>query len=161
MLTKTSFVVVFGDNLRGHPLESDIPRAFAARDMHLLSSTSHRLDRITHQPPKPPSRSTWILETLTPQSRKINAIFVIFRAFSIIWIFFWNFLKTLKNRENFGGVGVGGKGVLGGWWVLLRLQTSSHQTKSCCENGRVTCICIDSIVFDLCLRACARLLKCS
>jgi hypothetical protein len=38
ILTKTSFVVVFGDILRGHPLESDNLRAFAGRDMHLLSS---------------------------------------------------------------------------------------------------------------------------
>ena len=84
MLTKTSFVAVFGDNLRGHPLESDILRAFAGRDMHLLSSCSVNrigmvvemgggvvLEGITHQPPKPPPRSTWILETLTPQVRKI------------------------------------------------------------------------------------------
>ena len=82
MLTKISFVVVFGVNSRGHPLESDIPRAFVGRDMHLLSSTSLCL--------------------------------------------------------------------------LLHLQTSSHQTKSCCENGRMACICIDSIFLDLCLRACAR-----
>jgi hypothetical protein len=38
ILTKTGFVVVFGDILRGHPLESDNLRAFAGRDMHLLSS---------------------------------------------------------------------------------------------------------------------------
>jgi hypothetical protein len=38
MLTKTSFVVVFGDNLRGHHLKSDIPRAFAGREnMHLFA----------------------------------------------------------------------------------------------------------------------------
>jgi hypothetical protein len=30
-----------------------------------------RIEGITHQPPKPPFRSTWILETLTPQNRKL------------------------------------------------------------------------------------------
>jgi hypothetical protein len=46
-----------------------------------------------------------------PQNRKTNIIIAIFRVFSIIWIFFGKFPKILKNRENFGGVGVGGKGV--------------------------------------------------
>jgi hypothetical protein len=33
-----------------------------------------RIEGITHQPPTPISRSTWILETLMPQIRKINDI---------------------------------------------------------------------------------------
>jgi hypothetical protein len=48
-------------------------------------SSDKPVEGITHQPPKPPSRSTWILETLTPQNRKINVIFAILRVFSIIW----------------------------------------------------------------------------
>jgi hypothetical protein len=46
-----------------------------------------------------------------PQIRKINTIFAIFRVFCIIWRFFLEFPKNFENRENFGGVGVGGKGV--------------------------------------------------
>jgi len=54
----------------------------------LAGMVASLLEGITYQLPKPPSRSTWILETLIPHIRKINAIFAMFRVFSIIWNFF-------------------------------------------------------------------------
>jgi hypothetical protein len=52
--------------------------------------------------------------TNSKEKTPLNTILAIFRVFSIIWKVFGIFPKTLKNRENFGGVGVGGKGV----WVV-------------------------------------------
>jgi hypothetical protein len=50
-----------------------------------------------------------------PQIQKINTIFAIFRAFSIIWIFIFYFSKDFeKSRKFWWGVGVGGKGGTGG-----------------------------------------------
>jgi hypothetical protein len=49
-----------------------------------VDSLVNHLEGITHQPPTPPSRSTWILETVTPQIQKINTIFAMFRVFSTI-----------------------------------------------------------------------------
>jgi hypothetical protein len=57
---------------------------------------ANKIEGITHQPPKPPSRLTWILETLTPQIRKINAIFAMFRVFSIVWKIFRTFKRLSK-----------------------------------------------------------------
>jgi hypothetical protein len=75
------------------------------------------LEGITHQPPTRPSRSAWILETLTPQIRKINMIFAMFRVFSIILIFYFYFPKTWKNEKILVGRR-GQEGDLGGWWVI-------------------------------------------
>ena len=51
----------------------------------VLWQMCQRAEGVTHQSLTPPSRSTWILETLTLQIRRINTIFTIFRVFSIIW----------------------------------------------------------------------------
>jgi hypothetical protein len=63
-----------------------IPKQSSQESITNLATSPFKLEGITHQPPRPLSRSTWILETLMPQIRKINAIFAMFRVFSIIWI---------------------------------------------------------------------------